>query len=307
MKSLRYIFLFGIVLLLFSCNKFSGSQEIPAYLRIEPWDFSIPNNDYDHYGAATQNITDAWLYVNGSFQGCYEMKKHEDGVYAQIPVLEEGRKKLTFYPGIKMNGISSTRIQYPFYKSDTMTYDFVQQEIGTIHPRTSYYNIDSTVLTFKLMEDFENANNIQLFRLDTTYAELNIINHDVDTNAWTDNIHKNSGHFHLADSTLRFAVATGELTGLPHNGRSYVLMELDYKCSSDFLIGMYIKSSLDGIMDKDLYYLRATDVWKKAYINFTPTIIENYNAVYFKIYFKGAVLEGETGDFYFDNIKLIHN
>ena len=310
MKSLRYIFLFGIVLLLFSCKKFKGSQEVPAYLRIEPWVFTT---NYNTEGAPTHGITDAWLYVNGSFQGCYEMQAHEDGVYAQIPVLEEGEKTLQFYPGIKMNSISSTRIQYPFYKSYKIQHTFVPGETSVITPVTKYYSVDSTALEFK-MQDFENYNEIDLTSYDTIYAPLEQISHRSDTNAWIDphnladsNFHYKSGHVHLADSTLRFWLQSPKLTGLPTNGRSYVLLEIDYKCDEDFLIGLLVRSPQDGTLDKQLVYLKATNVWKKAYINFTPTLIENYNASWVRYYLKGTTYEGETTDFYFDNIKLIHN
>lgn len=310
MKSLRYIFLFGIVLLLFSCKKFKGSQEVPAYLRIEPWSFTT---NYDVEGAPTNGIIDAWLYINGSFQGCYELRGHDDGVYVQIPVLEEGEKTLQLYPGIKMNSISSTRVQYPFYKPYKIQHTFVKGETATISPSTRYYSVDSTGMVFRI-EDFEYYNTIELHRYDTTYAELYQISHRSDTNAWINpydladsNFHYKSGHVHLADSTLRFFLVSPHLTDLPSNGRSSVFLEIDYKCGEDFLVGLLVRSPQDGVIDKQLVYLRATNVWKKAYINFTPTIIENYNALYFQYYLKGTVGQGETADFYFDNIKLIYN
>ena len=312
MKSLHYIFLFGLILLLFSCKKFKGSQEVPAYVRIEPWTLDA-NNGYDGEGALTNGIIDAWLYVNGNFQGCYEMKKHDDGVYAQIPVLEEGEKNLQFYPGIKMNSISSTRIQYPFYEPYRIKNTFVPGEVEVIRPVTRYYHVDSSYIKFR-MEDFEEINNISLTSLDTTYAELHQISHRSDTNDWIDphNLadsisHYRSGHVHLADSTLKFWQQSPYLTDLPSDGRSSIFLEIDYKCTSDFLVGLLVRSPQDGLIEKQLVYLKATDIWKKAYINFTPTVIENYNASYFRYYLRGGILEGDSADYYFDNIKLVYN
>lgn len=306
MKGLRYFFIFGIVLLLFSCKKFKGSQEIPAYLKIEPWTFTT---NYEIEGAATQAITDAWLYVNGNYQGCYELKNHDDGVYVMIPVLEKGEKKLQIYPGIKMNGIASTRIQYPFYQPYKCKKTLVEGEIETISPSTKYYSIDSTAVRFKMKEDFEEVNNIKLYRIDTTYAELHQISHRNNQNAWMDPLdtlnHYRSGHVHLGDSIRRMGLASGELYNLPTVG-NYVLLEMDYKCSAEILVGMYIMSAQNGLMDKELYYLKTTDTWKKTYLNFSPTITENNNATYVKFYMKSAVAEGETADIYLDNIKLIY-
>ena len=306
MRGLRFLFLFVIVLSLFSCKRFEGSQEIPAYLRIEPWTFTT---NYDNEGAATQAITDAWLYIDGNLLGCFEMKSHDDGTYAMIPVLEEGEHNVRLYPGVKMNGISSTRIQYPFYQPYIFKNIFVPGEINTVAPSTRYYSADSTLVRFKMMEDFENVNNIQLFRIDTTYAELVQISYQTDDNAWLDPVdpvnHYRSGHIHVGDSLKRFRIASGELTGLPTMG-NYVLLELDYKCDADFLVGMYIMSPQNGIQDKELYWLRATNAWKKVYINLSPTITENYNATYVKFYLSGSVTGTAAADFYFDNVKLIY-
>ena len=306
MKSLRYFFIFGIVLLLFSCKKFSGSQEIPAYLKIEPWTFTT---NYEIEGAATQAITDAWVYVNGNYLGCYEMKSHDDGVYSMIPVLEKGEKKLQIYPGIKMNGISSTRIQYPFYKPYVCKKTLVEGQIETITPSTKYYSIDSTSVHFKMKEDFEEVHNIKIYRIDTTYAQLLSVEHSVDSNAWVDPMdplnHYRSGYVHLGDSIRRMGLASGELHELPAVG-NYIMLEMDYKCNAEILVGMYIMSPQDGLMDKELYYLKASNTWKKTYLNFSPTVTENNGATYFKFYLKSAVSEGSSADIYIDNIKLIY-
>ena len=306
MRICRYLFVLFISLILFSCNKFKGSQEIPAYLRIEPWSFTT---NYDVEGAATQAITDAWVYVNGSLLGCFEMKSHDDGVYSMIPVLEHGEHDMQFYPGIKLNGISSTRVQYPFYQPYKKTMTLKEGDIQTVTPATRYYSIDSTSVRFKMKEDFENVNNIQLYRLDSTYAELHQISHRTDPNAWLDPFdtlnHYRSGHIHLDDSIRRFCVASGELYGLPTMG-NYVILELDYKCDVDFLVGMYIKTAQHGIQDKELYYFRPSSTWNKVYINFSPTITDNFNATYVKFYLRSSVPAGQTADFYFDNLKLIY-
>lgn len=308
MKIFRYLCFFVIVIFLFSCKKFKGDQEIPSYLRVEPWSFTT---NYVIYGAATQAITDAWLYVDGDLLGCYELQSHEDGQYAMIPILEKGSHKLQIYPGVKMNGIASTRIQYPFYKPYIIRKDLTPGVVDTVRPATVYYSIDSTLVRFKreAMEDFEDVNNIKLYRPDSTWAELHQINYYDNPNAWLDPVdpinHYRSGCIHLDDSIKRFCLTSRELIGLPTVG-NYVMLELDYKCDERFLVGMYIHTSQYGIQDKELYYFKATDEWKKVYINFSPTITENFNADYVKFYFKGYAGDADSTNFYFDNIKLIY-
>lgn len=303
----QILLVFGIVLLFFSCNKFSGSQEIPAYLRIEPWTFTT---DYEREGAATQAITDAWVYVDGNLQGCFELKKHDDGTYATIPLLVHGEHKLQLYPGVKLNGISSTRIQYPGYRPYVTTRTLTEGQIETVRPSTKYYSIDSTSVSFELLEDFEDANNIHL-TIDTNFSHAirQQISHRNNPNAWLDPFdtlnHYRSVKVHLGDSIYKFSLVSGEITSFPDPG-NYVLLELDHKCQEDFLIGMYIFSSQNGLQDKELYYVKASDTWKKMYINFSPTISENYHANYFKFYMKGVIDTTSVADYYFDNVKLVY-
>ena len=306
MKCLRYIFLFGIIILLFSCKKFKGSQEIPAYLRIEPWTFTT---NYDVEGAATNAITDAWVYVDGNLHGCFELKNHDDGQYVLVPILEKGNHRLHIYPGLKMNGISSTRIQYPFYKPYVCDRDLTEGVIDTIRPFTHYYSVDSTLMRFKMKEDFEEVNNIKLYRIDSTCAELHQISHRTDQNAWMDPLdtinHYRSGHVHLGDSITKMGLASGELRDLPALGKP-ILMEMDYKCNAEISIGLFIMDPQDGLIDMPLYYLRATDTWKKTYLNYSPTVTDHNNYEYVKFYLKSSISENTTADFYIDNIKLIY-
>lgn len=306
MKSLRYIFLFGIVLLLFSCKKFSGSQEIPAYLKIKPWSFTT---NYETEGAATQAITDAWVYINGNYLGCYEFKNHSDGVYVLVPILEKGSNKIRLYPGVKLNGISSTRVQYPFYKPYEFHKDLEVGKIDSVAPSTTYYSVDSTLMRFKreACEDFEDINNIQLDSTSKSKTRIMQISHRTNPNAWMDPLdtinHFRSGHVHLADSINIFDLASKELYGLPTVG-NYILLEMDYKCTSDFCIGMYFTTT--QVEDEELYYLKATNTWKKVYLNLSPLITDHFNATSIKYYIRGTISEGETADYYFDNLKLIY-
>lgn len=303
----RYLLVFGIFLLFFSCNRFKGSQEIPAYLRVEPWTFTT---DYEREGAATHAITDAWLYVDGNLHGCFELKSHDDGTYVMIPLLEHGEHKIQLYPGVKMNGIASTRIQYPGYKPYRKTVDLKEGETEIVSPSTTYYSIDSTSLSFELLEDFEDANNIRLV-IDTnvSHALRQQISHRNDPNAWLDPFdtlnHYRSVKVHLGDSIYKFSLVSGEITNFPDPG-NYVLLELDHKCEEDVLFGMYIFSSQNGLQDKELYYIKASDTWKKMYLNLSPTISENYNARYFKFYMKGVIDTTSVADYYFDNVKLVY-
>ena len=308
MKVFRYLSFLLIILVLFSCKKFKGSQEIPAYFRVEPWSFTTY---YPVYYAATHAITDVWVYIDGSLLGCYELQSHDDGVYAMIPVLEKGQHKVHFYPGIKMNGIASTRVQYPFYRPQIIDMDLVPGKIDTIRPSTEYYDIDNSSIRFKreACEDFEDVNNIKVDSTTNSKTRFHQINYYTDHNAWVDPYdslaHYRSGRLQLHDSIDFFEVGSKELIGLPAVG-NYVMLEIDYKCDNDFLVGMYITTNQGQTLDKELYFIKSTNVWKKVYINFSPTVTENYNAESLKFYIRGYAGIADTTNYYFDNLKLVY-
>ena len=70
-----------------------------------------------------------------------------------IPVLSEGTHQFIIFPGIKNNGISSTRMRYPFYKTFDITAALTKNDTTEFSPVT-YYKDN---VTFAFMEDFEDA------------------------------------------------------------------------------------------------------------------------------------------------------
>src|SRR5688500_13907587 len=99
-------FLFISALLLISgCKKTVNPEEIPSYLYIDKINLQTLAGE----GTSKQDITDAWVYVQGQAIGVFELP-------ARIPVLAEGNPEVWVYAGIKKDGISSTRVKYPFFK-----------------------------------------------------------------------------------------------------------------------------------------------------------------------------------------------
>lgn len=292
MKSMRILLAICCILIMMSCNKFKGNQEIPAYIHVE--EFSLRTN-YDTEGANTHNITDVWLYVDDSYQGCYELP-------ATIPVLEQGEHKVTLYAGIKMNGISSTRIMYPFYQPYIIeAHDFEIAKVDTLTPTTRYYSVDESTIKF-WFEDFEQPS----IKFEKTHAsDTSMVKTDRnDENAWLSDNSQYSGHIWIGDTLNYVCVATDELPTFPGQG-NYVLVEMDYKCDKEFLVGLY--ASVTGtINDIELIYVNPSPDWNKIYINLSPSITDNPNARYFKFYIRADVEEGEEANIYLDNIKIVY-
>lgn len=298
MKVLRHIFSLFIasmfVLMTFSsCNNFEGSQEIPAYIHIDTF---LLTTNYEIEGAASHKITDVWLYIDDNIQGCYEMP-------ATIPVLERGKHKITLYPGIKLNGISSTRTINPFYKPYIIEeFELKEKVFDTIHPSTTYYSKDESTLEFAFIDDFER----QIFVEDSNGSDTAIIRTDRDApERWDDEFNNShySGYVWLGDTINNFCFTSTELRDLPNQGNS-IFLEIDYKCTEVFEVGLYAKiSQMENI---PLVYVNPSPTWNKIYINIGPTITDTQDAEYFKFYIAGMIDENSEAEYYFDNLKLVY-
>ena len=276
-----------------SCNKFEGSQEIPAYIHVDTF---LLTTNYIYEGAASHNITDVWLYIDDNLQGCYEMP-------ATIPVLERGKHKITIYPGIKLNGNSSTRTINPFYQPYIIEeFELKEKVVDTICPATTYYSIDESSINFKFMEDYESQ--IQLE--DEQNSQTSIIRTDRDDpERWDDQYNNShySGYVHLSDTITYFCVASDEYRDLPNQGNS-IFLEIDYKCTDLFEVGLFAKIS--NVENLPLVYVNPSPKWNKIYINLGPNITDNQDAEYFKFYIAGRIDENSEAEYYFDNIKLVY-
>lgn len=309
MKKLRYLFLAGLlVIAVASCTKFKGDQEIPAYMCIKPWTL-ITN--YDNEGADTEAITDAWIYVDGNVHGCFEIRPKENDTSVTVPILTKGKHTVTLYPGIKMNGIASTRIQYPFYRPFVIeNYEFTPGKTDTVYPSTTYYSVDEGQVKFKLMEDFESLA-MKFSKADDSDTTIYRVSWDeskphYDPLAWTGNIDKSkySGKVTLCDTIDYFCILSERMNDLPKMG-NYILLELDYRCDVEFEVGLYALTQ-NGYENFELVWVRPSSEWKKIYINLGPTVTDNQTATWWKLFIAGSTVNGETANFYFDNIKVVY-
>lgn len=293
-KLFFYIFVLTtfVSILLSSCNKFKGNQEIPAYIHVDTF---LLTTNYAFEGAASHKITDVWFYVDGNLNGCYELP-------ATIPVLERGKHNITLIPGIKLNGISATRTINPFYKPFVKEgHEFVEKQIDTILPSVTYYSKEESTIEFWI-EDFER----QVILEETAASDTTITRTERDDPGnWNDaqNNSHYSGHVWIGDTLNYFCIASPEFHDLPNQGDN-VFLEIDYKCTDVFEVGLFAKIS--GIETIQLIYVNPSPTWNKIYVNLGPNITDAQEAQYFKFYIAGSVDESSEANYYFDNIKLVH-
>ncbi|MCD4790740.1 MAG: hypothetical protein K8R37_12135 [Bacteroidales bacterium] len=293
------IFILVFLVLLFlisgtSCDKFEGSQTIPAYIQVDTFCLK-PNPSIDE-GALTQNITDVWVYVDDQIIGVFELP-------AIVPVLAEGNHKLTLYAGVKYNGMSGTRGPYPFYEPYITDCDFIVDSIKIIIPSISYYS--NTF--FAWIEDFEGGS-ISLQSTNNSDTSLQFIYHD----PVSPDFGHASGAGYLDGQHTILECAThsdepGEGYILP-GATAPVFLEMDYNINNYLIVGLFIYDIGVQITQHPVVVLNPTDgIWKKIYINFTPSVTGYPQADYFNVYIRADKDSSvELPALKLDNIKLIH-
>lgn len=274
----KYCFLSLALILLFSCQK-ESENEIPAYIQID----KIALNTNVNEGAATEKITDAWVYINKNLQGVYELPAH-------FPVLKQGQQEIDIYGGIRVNGIATSRARYPFYESYNTNTVLQQDSTTVIEPNINYFDWPSFFI-----EDFQGVGT----NIDSTQSS------EINFSILADSVGNKYAEAILNEPNLTFEVATDELENLPAAGAP-VFMELDYNCNTELLVGLYIQTG-QSIVTRELLWVTAKEDWNKIYINLTPTVSEFYNATSFKIFISMRRPEHlNKAKVQFDNLKIVY-
>ena len=273
---MRFSLLLTILFFLFSCEVINNEEDIPSILTIE----SIEVN-----GNHSSKITDAWVYIDNEFQGVFPLP-------ANFPVLKNGELEIIIEAGIKKNGISSSRENYPFFTSFELN---TENEVQNITNSLVSYSLSN----FPYNENFESVGTSLSVVSDSS-------NHTIEK--IYDSSNNNYGNYY-AKSVISgefgelFECNTPDFN-LPKD--KVVYLEMDYKCNAPIIVGIYANGSAE--IDKNtIIYLNEKEEWNKIYISLTE-IIYNYNdANDYKLFFAmprdTAVAQNEM---YLDNIRLLY-
>lgn len=287
-RKFLHILAFSLFLLLLlaqtSCEKFSGDQTVPAYLRIDSIRLTT---DYSTQGTAIHNITDAWVYIDGELIGTFQLP-------ATFPVLKQGTHTLMVFPGVKKDGIAATRISYPFYQEINKTISLVPDQtldVGTLS--TAY----ATKAKFIWKEDFDDI----AITLDTTKATTEKIKQTPSDSPLTlEGLH--SGIVELDTVGATFEGVSHSTFTIPN---SAVFLEMNFNINTTLIVGVYVTTF--GLINEVpiMTLLPTNDKWKKIYIDLTTTLNAYSGATKFRVYY---YLKNTTGDHYrilLDNIKVL--
>lgn len=274
--------------LLSSCIK---NNPDPVWIQIEKWELEANPALNLAEGELTQNLSEAWVYVDEKLIGVFELP-------VKIPVLTSGFKKIQLLPAIRNNGIAATKKVYPFCEPYIIEADLIQNETFVVNPITRYSSI-----TKFWKEDFEDV----AFSLET---DVNVSNAFLVRTLDSEKVKYGSacGMVQMSTSDSLWLGYTNAQMVLP-KGKE-VFLEIDYMISVPVLTGVLGISSSEIKNNPNIQLNAKADepmVWKKIYIDLREIISFSSNAEYYEQYFRAILPEGQaSGEIYIDNIKVVY-
>ncbi len=286
-KHIIYIISLIISLSIFySCEIINPAEPIPSYIRIEKINLLVTDTSSSGQGTRSHKLTDAWVYIDDNPVGAFELP-------VTFPVLYSGNHRITVRAGIKMNGISSTRTQYPFLTSFTQDADLQSGGTITLDPTVSYFS--NTI--FDWIEDFEGSG----FKfLKSPHGTDTVIKTTTVSSEVFEGL--KSGATGLDGSHGLFEAVSSTALNIPKN--TPVFLEMNYRCNQEFAVGVYASNSNSPLVS---LYINATDDWNKIYVNLSDAVnTTGFNPPF--TFFIGMAKDANVAApvLYIDNLKILH-
>lgn len=285
----RILLLTIIVQFFISCSK-QDETLVPSYIFVDTMSVNIE----EMQGSASHNISDVWVTNENGLIGAFELPAH-------IPVLQEGETKLIVYAGIKLNGISGTRVYYPFYEPLNFTAKLGRDSVVNLTNLKVKY---ADFCKFVWIEDFESEN----FSFRTTTngkVPLKRITESSEIFKIPGETNKSSVKAVLTNDSTYLEYSSFESFKLPADGTRESFLELNYRNNAEFVVGLFVNGTF--VEQRPVVVVNPSEEWNKIYINLTNAVNENNTANNFRIYIKMVKPDDvESAYLYLDNIKLIH-
>lgn len=280
----RYLPSFGLlIVLLASCGK---DGAVPAYVQLGPATVIADGGQ-----PASSKITDVWVYLNDQPVGVWEPG-------SRIPLIGSGTATLKFIAGVRKDGVTDQRIQYPYYATAQQQVQLVPEQAVELAPVFQYYS----GLNYWLA-DFETG--VRFDTLDCT-ALLNPVPGDgtlVGEGSRIGRIELDTEH------AIYRGVSSGDpFYAVPANA----FLEVDYRSTTPVLFGVKQNQPGTGTPVVAGYVYASPTVqgdgtlpWNKIYINI-GTPMSTGGTTDKRIYMEARLPEGATSAVVeVDNIKLV--
>lgn len=268
-----------------SCDIINPSEPTPTFVHIDSFSFSNP--DPNTTGSGSHKITAVWVYLNNKALGVFDLP-------CTFPVLMDKKSFLSIAPGVTYGGLKDFQALYPFYMFDSMTIEPAPGETIDLKAKTKYYN----GLSFPYIENFDIGNGFE--RADKNAVEDTSL---VRTSA-TDKVFEGDGSGYIYMDGVHPKTEIVNTTSFPiKTGNAFI--ELNYKCSVGFLVGLRGTLQDDVTVYKYFHGVNANGNWNKLYIDIEPYMGE-LQALKYQVLIRAELPEGQSdGYILLDNIKVV--
>ncbi|MBK8515882.1 MAG: hypothetical protein IPL55_06215 [Saprospiraceae bacterium] len=276
--------LFGLIIILASCNLLDSERPVPFYLDLKNPSVNLPaSNSLD-----THKITDVWVFDRGQIIGIFPLP-------ALVPIeFSDSSSEITILAGIRDNGMNDQPVFYPFYKSLEKVIKASPNEIISI-PLDFQYISNAKI---PINESFETGNCFTI-AFDGQPQSFLTISDQFAT------IGNKSALISLTNNNLILETGCSNRIKNGENARGKSYLELDYRGQGEIAVGV-AKISGNIIRIDYALYIPAKETWNKIYVNLTDKLsASDYNEYNIVLSFRKTGL-GDESKIYIDNIKHIH-
>ncbi len=270
-----------LILCLASCEKDGG---IPGYVVLANPEVRTADGTV----IVPSSVTDLWVYANDEPVGVWQVGR-------RIPVLAEGATNLKVVAGVRSNGITDARIQYPFLATFSTEIVLEPGKEINLQPVFRYYT------DAPLLEGFESPGTSFNFDPgDTVFVPVN-------TDALTGNY---SGLISLDPEHDLFRAIS--IKDPPFaNGTGPAFLEIDYRSDTRFLIGVIYDQNGQTFAYPHVFIspTKRSDgsmPWQHVYVDLgTPW---GTNGTYNRQFYIQAALENgaTSATILMDNIRVVY-
>lgn len=279
----RLLFLVLAISIL-SCNP---DEQDPSFIYVDQFSFSTGPGE----GTDSEKFTEIWAYANDQVIGVFDLP-------ARIPVLNQGNTEISLFAGIKNNGISTTRIKYPFIEGEYYNLNLTPLSVDTLRPQFKYFeDLDIE------QKDFD-GNTPNMIPLSSNQGNLSMISNDERVFEG-----ERCGYYTLPSGSALLSFKDDQNLQLTSGAVSF--LEMNYSCNSRFSVGLIANQS--GVETKKLVVVinpttesSTQPVWNKIYIDLGYIVQQSPGTAYFETFFEATPLStGQEVTLFLDNLKVV--
>jgi hypothetical protein len=282
-----------------ACEIINPTEDTPSYLKINKIVLDPSKNSTETYGSASNNISDAWVFVNGKQIGTFELP-------ASIPVLASGSANVQVLAGIYGDGQKGARFPFGFYTQFDTTLNLEPGKETFLVPKVKF--APAMAFPFDVYEDFTNYSGVGDIQIRSGSPYKLVANKDTLANfpyaaGAVGVVYAIPG---ISEPVVLESIFNGKLPQTISGIRAGVFLEFDYRSTVDFKVGVTTTFSGNSEPITDLT-VRKNRTWTKMYVNLTDEVnIPELKNGTFRMLWVTNALSGSSDYFAIDNIRLLH-